>query len=443
MIHRILRICRIVVSFFFGLILLLALVGGVLFGIALQFSSSMAAKPVVDDRSKTDERSGFRGVKLGALLAVAGLVIAAVLGGFIVTVSGIMPIAASSGHWPITEWFLQFAMRRSISTHSLGIETPPLDDPELLLKGATHYEIGCRPCHGSPELPLPRISAHMTPHPPDLRHRVDELQPRELFYVVKHGVKFTGMPAWPALQRDDEVWAVVAFLKRLTQLDGSAYRKLVGGDATVTPPIDALGGMPAVPLTVTQSCVRCHGIDGVGRGEGAFPKLAGQRQRYLENALTAYSTDKRHSGTMGPISAGLEADAIVEVARYYARLAPSHPAASSTDQVAIERGKMIAEHGIPEQRVPSCLDCHSPEGGRYNPNFPALEGQHADYLVLQLELFKKSQRGGSEYAHLMEPIARRLQPDQMRDVARYFESLRPRPTEDDVSGDSAPAVSKN
>jgi cytochrome c553 len=198
-----------------------------------------------------------------------------------------------------------------------------------------------------------------------------------------------------------------------------------------------------VPLAVVQNCVRCHGIDGVGRGTGAFPKLAGQRRNYLENALKAYATGERHSGTMGPISAGLKADAIPKVARYYSQLAPSDVPAHPADQIALERGRTIAEHGIPQQRVPSCVDCHAPEGQRYNPNYPALEGQYADYLVLQLELFKKGHRGGSDYSHLMEPIAKRLQPDQMRDVAQYFESLRPPQLEGHRSEPSRPAVSEN
>ena len=123
-------------------------------------------------------------------------------GGFLVAVSGLVPIAASSGHWPITEWFLQFAMQRSISTHSLGIEVPPLDDSDLILKGATHYEIACRLMSRQPgPATAPRIPPNMTPHPPDLAERIREAKSQELFYVVKHGVKFTGMPAWPAIQR--------------------------------------------------------------------------------------------------------------------------------------------------------------------------------------------------------------------------------------------------
>ena len=131
---------------------------------------------------------------------LTGLALA--IGGFLLAASGIIPIKASSGHWPVTEWFLHFSMRRSIALHSLGIETPELEVPQLVLKGAGHYEVGCRPCHGSPGLPLPLIPRGMTPHPPDLRSRIAEMKPRELFYVVKHGVKFTGMPG---LRRPSDV----------------------------------------------------------------------------------------------------------------------------------------------------------------------------------------------------------------------------------------------
>ncbi len=132
---------------------------------------------------------------------------------------------------------------------------------------------------------------------------------------------------------------------------------------------------------------------------------------------------------MEPISAGLSEEAIRDVARYYAATVAADPALPNvTDEAAIERGKLIARHGIPAQRVPSCIDCHSPEGERYNADYPALEARHADYLLLQLELFNKSHRGGSAYAHVMEPITKRLKPQQMRDVALYFQSLRPHHT---------------
>ena len=432
MIQRLVRICAILAVVVLALAFAL---GGVVGSILRVIAPALARGWRTAERaSPSAGESSFhvpRAMKRRALLALAGLAIVTALGAFLLVASGIIPIEASSRHWPITEWFLHFAMRRSISTHSLGIHVPSLADPDLVLKGGTHYEIGCRPCHGSPGMPEPRIPHQMTPYPPDLASKVQELKPRELFYVVKHGVKFTGMPAWPALQRDDEVWAVVAFLKKLPHLDEAGYRRLVHGESAATAPIHTLGGAPLVPSAVAQTCVRCHGSDGIGIGSGAFPKLAGQRQGYLENALESYARGERHSGIMEPISAGLGAEAMRQVARYYADLNPHEPPPSDArNAAAIERGRAIAQHGIPDQRVASCIDCHAPEGGQYKAQYPALGGQHADYLVLQLELFKKGHRGGSAFAHLMEPIAKRLKPEQMRDVALYFESVRsPMPSE--------------
>ena len=150
-----------------------------------------------------------------------GALVLALLGmlGGLVMLSGIMPIKASSGHWAITAWLLDFSKQRSVSTHTLGVKAPPLDDPRMVVTGGAYYEIGCRPCHGSPELRQPRIAARMTPPPVYLPPRIAKWEAEELFYMIKHGIKFTGMPAWPAPGRDDEVWAIVAFLKRLPHFE--------------------------------------------------------------------------------------------------------------------------------------------------------------------------------------------------------------------------------
>ena len=239
----------------------------------------------------------------------------------------------------------------------------------------------------------------MTPHPPSLPPRISAWQPDELFYIVKHGVKFTGMPAWPARQRDDEVWAMVAFLLLLPDLDAESYRRLVHGESPGTSadvPIQGLLGPQKEPRAVTENCARCHGVDGRGRGQGAFPRLAGQRPTYLYAALQAYAHGERQSGIMAPVAAALHPDEMRELALYYASLqAPTPPLPLLDTTLAIERGKAIARHGIPRQRVPSCIDCHGPGARHRNPFYPVLAGQYADYLVVQLELFKQEQRGGS------------------------------------------------
>jgi cytochrome c553 len=388
--------------------------------------ASVAAAPAITIPRAQDEGTGrqHRWFKIAALLA--GLAI----GGLLVVASGIVPIKASSGHWPITAWFLHFAMRRSVVTHTLGLQAPALDAPRLVLQGAGHYETGCRPCHGSPQRPPPEIVQHMTPHPPYLPPRVSAWDPEELFYIVKHGVKFTGMPAWPAQQRDDEVWAMVAFLRMLPDLQAEDYQRLVHGEPRTTGDASGRGSLELehVPSAVTASCGRCHGIGGRERGAGAFPRLAGQRSAYLYAALQAYARGERQSGIMAPIAAGLSPEEMHELALYYGNLQePSSPSLSmpQASKAASERGKAIASHGIPSQRVPACVACHGPGATRRNPFYPVLAGQHADYLALQLELFNKGHRGGSAYAHLMRPVATRLTYAQMRDVALYYAALSP------------------
>ncbi len=347
------------------------------------------------------------------------------VGGFLVAASGIIPITASSGHWQITSWLLHFAMRRSIATYSAAIEPSALDDSRLVLQGAGHYETGCSPCHGNPKLPHPRIPQAMTPFPPYLPPLLAEWDAEDLFYITKHGVKFTGMPAWPAQQRDDEVWAMVAFLRVFPTLNPEEYHRLVYGKDGFHETIalvSELHGETPVPDMVKANCGRCHGLDGHGRG--AFPKLAGQRPGYFKAALHAYAQGERHSGVMQPIAAGLSPQEIDELAHYYNKQSPSAEMAQASKSVEmIERGKGIAMHGIPHKRVPACMPCHDPNRHTRNPAYPELAGQYAEYLVLQLELFQREQRGGSAYAHLMHTVAAGLTPEQMHDVAAYFEAL--------------------
>lgn len=341
------------------------------------------------------------------------------IAGFLGSASGIVPIKASSGHWAITRWILQFSKERSVATHTLGMKTPPLDAPGMVLSGAGAYESNCRGCHGSPALQSPRIAQAMTPRPPYLPHTIPNWDSTELFYIVKHGIKFTGMPAWAAQSRDDEVWSMVAFLRKFPELDAESYRRLVFGEAPATAQV--LPG--TMPRAIVDNCARCHGLDGLGRDAGVFPKLARQNFEYLYSSLLAYHRGERHSGVMGPIGTALTDQEIVEISRYYADLPTPASLPSPDTSSAIERGAVIAREGIPAQRVPPCAECHGPAEAPRNPAYPKLEGQYADYLKLQLDLFKEGARGGSAYSHLMTRVASSLTPEQMNDAALYYSSL--------------------
>lgn len=370
---------------------------------------------------------------LAVLLAVVGI------GGVIVVVSGIVPISASSGHWPITRRFLEFSMERSVSTYSAAIRVPDLDQQTLIVTGAGHFETACVQCHSSPLRGANPVAMAMVPQPPVLTDAVQKWDPEELFYIVKHGIKFTGMPSWPASDRDDEIWAVVAFLHRLPDLDAAAYRSLVfntGDSDSVGSEEKPYEGPPELRHLVTVGCGRCHGPDGRGHPSGAFPALAGQGKEYLLATLRAYQAGQRHSALMQSVAVPLTESEIQGLAKFYAQRPSSFPdpvteettkddSAGADSQNGessdVSRGAEIARNGVPSHRVPACTGCHGPGLGR---DYPRIAGQPAGFLENQLTLFRRRVRGGTSFAHLMHPPTERITDDQIRSVALFYQSLR-------------------
>ena len=353
-------------------------------------------------------------------LASGGMAIVVLL-----VISGVVPIKASSGHWRITAVFLDFAKTRSVSTYSWGITAPPLEDEALVMRGAGHYEGACAPCHGGPGRNIPPVMAAMTPTPPELTERVARWAPEELFTIVKHGIKFTGMPAWPVQEREDEIWAMVAFLRRMPALDAAAYRRLVFGEQGATAAPSALpnpDGQSLPPAAVRDVCWRCHGVSGTGRGIGAFPSLAGQRAPYLNGSLRAFRDKQRFSGIMGEIATGLSDETIHEISVYFEGL-PSREPEASGDDAAIARGKAIATEGVPDRDIPACIECHGPTALPKNPAYPTLAAQHMRYLTSQLFLLQERRRGGTSHLNLMHVFVSRLQRNEIRDVAHYYSAL--------------------
>lgn len=153
-----------------------------------------------------------------ALLAVGGLAF---------LYSGLYDVAATAPDWPVTGWALETVRTRSIETHAAGIPVPPgLDDPAKLLIGTEHFAAHCAVCHGAPGVPKGDIAHGLNPQPPDLTHASDHYTPPELFWILKHGIKMTGMPSWSD-HSDAELWATVAFLEKLPGMTEQDYAKLV------------------------------------------------------------------------------------------------------------------------------------------------------------------------------------------------------------------------
>lgn len=345
----------------------------------------------------------------GALAMVA---CAAVLAAGLV-LSGAYNVAASATHFYITDRLLKLALWRSVDTHSAGIEVPPLDDPGLVHLGARHFVTGCQPCHAGPGLLQNPVAGGMYPAAPPLGDNVGGWEDKELFWIVRHGLKYTGMPQWPGEGRDDEVWPVIAFLRELPDMAPERYAELTGTEA------GAAFAFAADEMATKESCSGCH-----GGGEGApaamlAPSLGGQNEAYLLRALEEYAAGERESGMMESIAAALSPEDRRRLASEFAQ-EPS-PAASiaDADEDLLAFGETVATDGIPAQNVPACMSCHS---GRRSPQFPRLEGLSAGYIANQLRLFRSDVRAVSPHAAIMAPIAQRLTEEQSAAVAAYFAS---------------------
>ena len=343
----------------------------------------------------------------GVLAALAAMLLL----GALFVLSGAYNVAASAKHLSLTDALFELALERSVDTYSGGIKVPDLDDPALIHLGARHFATGCEPCHGAPGIRQGPIAASMYPSAPPLGERVDDWEPEELFWIIRHGFKLTGMPHWPGEGRDDEVWPVVAFVRELRGMTAARYAELAGASGTRE---FAFAGEEDRGLT---GCALCHGDADRAPISDLVPALQGQDGAYLLRALREYADGARESGMMEPVAAALSPEATERVAEAFAAMPLPAAGTASRDEERNQAGGEIASSGLPGNNVPPCLVCHAPHA---SPQFPALEGLSARYIENQLFLFRQGTRGDTAYGAIMATIAERLTDQQIRDVAAYF-----------------------
>jgi mono/diheme cytochrome c family protein len=162
------------------------------------------------------------------VFATLGVALTFVLiGGLAFIFSGFYPVEANTPHWGVTTRVLQTVRDRSIKAHAAGIQVPPgLGDPAKLQIGVEHFADHCAVCHGAPGVPKGDIARGLYPPPPDLAHASEHYTAAELFWIIKHGIKMTGMPSW-ADHSDEALWATVAFIEKLPGTTPEDYAKLV------------------------------------------------------------------------------------------------------------------------------------------------------------------------------------------------------------------------
>jgi len=219
---------------------------------------------------------------LKMLLALTAV---AVLGGLGFIYSGVYHIGADDHHFKPVYWALETLRERSIAARTGSIEVPPLDDPSLLLAGGADYNEMCSGCHMKPGKKQSEISAGLYPQPPNLamgdeahglghsggsgwHGNVRDSAARQ-FWIIKHGIKASGMAAFGATHDDARIWAMVAFLQKLPTLDATKYQILTAREE------GDMGDM-----------------EGMDHGDGAAPAESG----HGDEPIAAASANEAHAG---------------------------------------------------------------------------------------------------------------------------------------------------
>ncbi|GAA3977221.1 cytochrome c [Allohahella marinimesophila] len=165
-----------------------------------------------------------------AIKAILGLLIVVVIGIVGFAYSGLYNVAADEPHFGVTRWLLNTTMARSIAVRDDDIVAPDnLESSARIDRGAQMYARICAGCHLGPGVDPTAIHVGMKPQPPRLKEHIEHHAPANLFWIIKHGIKMSGMPALGLTFDDNQLWDLVAFLQTLPELDAQQYRQQTAG----------------------------------------------------------------------------------------------------------------------------------------------------------------------------------------------------------------------
>lgn len=228
-----------------------------------------------------------------SLLTVTVLAIASLLILGLFVWSGIYNIGADDTHTRPMYTLMQTMRERSITARANELHPPPnLNDPVLIRQGAGNYSAMCTGCHLAPGMAETELSKGLYPAPPNLTRKT--VDAAKAFWVIKHGIKASGMPAWGKSMSDEYIWNMAAFLQQLPKLNAQQYQAMVdssgghghGGGETM--PAGGSGAMASMPGMSTGES-KPH-VDAPGAHDGK--PVAGAGKTHVDPPGTPAHEDK-------------------------------------------------------------------------------------------------------------------------------------------------------
>jgi mono/diheme cytochrome c family protein len=295
------------------------------------------------------------------ITAVAAIIILELTGGLLFMESGTYNIAADEPHVKLVYWMLQAGRTRAVQIRSRGMHPPNLRDPSLLKRGLVLYRKNCQPCHGAPGQANEQIGRGIDPKPPPLMTASNKWDDSELFWIISHGLKLSGMPGFAPRLSETDLWGIVAFLRRMTFLSPTDYKRLATAEGPSVD--DQLLDWPSnngygfaqlkahgnankgFELIQTYGCASCHMVPGLGEARVGPPLTGFAERQYIagwlvnvpSNAVAWITNPKQFKpGTLMPNLNVQPADAL-HIAAYL------YTSGSSERLTALERNLGIAK----------------------------------------------------------------------------------------------------
>lgn len=174
-----------------------------------------------------ENRKGIAAIAFAAG-AVAALVLVG-LAGLSVVYTGAYNIAATEGHTSFVRWMFDTTFRKSIQRNAQDVKSPEPFTDAMVAEGGGSYKAMCEHCHGGPGAEPASWSRGMRPQPPHLTEAAANWKPSEIFWLVKHGARMTGMPAFGPTHADKDLWSIAAFVSKLPAMTPERYSALSAG----------------------------------------------------------------------------------------------------------------------------------------------------------------------------------------------------------------------
>ena len=149
------------------------------------------------------------------------------LAGVALLYSGLFNPAADAPHSRPVYWVMENLRHRGIEARVSDIQVPDLTDAALIRAGAGNYDAMCTACHLKPGVTDSEMHRGLYPQPPALATMARPTSPDHAFWIIKHGIKASGMPAWGKSMNDQTIWGMVAFLQQIQKLTPDAYHEAV------------------------------------------------------------------------------------------------------------------------------------------------------------------------------------------------------------------------